>query len=138
MSCRGWICRLARGQIVGLIGPSGSGKSTLLQITGLLDNPSGGQIAIAGQAAETLGDGGRTRLRRLTVGFVYQFHHLLKEFSALENVMIPQQLAGKGAGAARKRAQALLDAVGLSHRLNHRPAKLSGTAAGGHRPRPGQ
>ena len=123
---RGVDLAIAKGQIVGLIGPSGSGKSTLLQITGLLDNPTGGTISIGGQSAETLGDAGRTRLRRTTVGFVYQFHHLLKEFSALENVMIPQQLAGASMAAAKTRAQSLLDAVGLSHRINHRPAKLSG------------
>ena len=123
---RGVDLSIAKGQIVGLIGPSGSGKSTLLQITGLLDNPSSGTITIGGASAETLGDAGRTRLRRTTVGFVYQFHHLLKEFSALENVMIPQQLAGKGRVAAQTRAQKLLESVGLSHRLHHRPAKLSG------------
>ena len=123
---RGADLAIAKGQIVGLIGPSGSGKSTLLQIAGLLDNPTSGTIAIAGARAEALDDGGRTRLRRTTVGFVYQFHHLLKEFSAVENVMIPQQLAGKSAAMAKARAQSLLEAVGLGHRLRHRPAKLSG------------
>ena len=123
---RGATLHLAKGEIVGLIGPSGAGKSTLLQIAGLLDAPSSGSVEVAGKAAHTLGERGRTLLRRTTLGFVYQFHHLLKEFSALENVMIPQQLAGTRPATAHARAKDLLTRVGLDHRLNHRPAKLSG------------
>lgn len=117
---------IERGQIVGLIGPSGSGKSTLLQIAGLLDSPTQGQIEIAGRTAQDLRDRERTLLRRDTLGFVYQFHHLLKEFSAWENVMMPQRLAGVSLAEARERAFYLLDKVGLGHRADHRPAKLSG------------
>ena len=117
---------IGRGQIIGLIGPSGSGKSTLLQIMGLLDNPTAGEILIAGQAASQLNDYQRTLIRRSHIGFVYQFHHLLKEFTALENVIIPQKIAGVSGHAARARARLLLNQVGLGHRLNHRPAKLSG------------
>lgn len=123
---KGATLHLAKGEIVGLIGPSGAGKSTLLQIAGLLDGPTSGIVRVAGKPAHTLNEQGRTLMRRGTLGFVYQFHHLLKEFSALENVMIPQQLAGAGAGEARKRAKDLLEKVGLGHRLDHRPAKLSG------------
>ena len=114
------------GELVAMVGASGSGKSTLLQICGLLDNPTSGEIDIAGEAVANLGDRARTRLRRGTIGFIYQFHHLLPEFTALENVILPQSVAGVGAGAARKRARDLLERVGLGHRLNHRPAKLSG------------
>ena len=117
---------IGRGQIVGLIGPSGSGKSTLLQIAGLLDAPTTGSIHIKGGVADDLNDRQRTLLRRDTVGFVYQFHHLLKEFSALENVMMPQRIAGVSDKQARIRAQELLGRVGLQERMHHRPAKLSG------------
>ena len=109
-----------------MVGMSGSGKSTLLQICGLLDNPTSGTLEIGGHGVESLSDRERTRLRRGTVGFVYQFHHLLPEFTALENVILPQSVAGVPAVAARARARMLLDRVGLGHRLDHRPGKLSG------------
>jgi lipoprotein-releasing system ATP-binding protein len=114
------------GQFVALLGPSGSGKSTLLQIAGLLEHSDGGEVYIEGQASGRLPDRDRTLLRRHKLGFVYQHHHLLPEFSALENVMMPQLLAGQGRRAARDRASELLGRFGLNHRLSHRPAKLSG------------
>jgi lipoprotein-releasing system ATP-binding protein len=117
---------LARGEAVALVAPSGAGKSTLLHIAGLLDRPTAGQVLIGGDAADGLDDGGRTRLRRDRIGFVYQFHHLLPEFSALENVALPQRAAARPRGEAEARARTLLDQVGLSHRLGHRPAELSG------------
>ncbi len=123
---RGANLTIEPGQILGLIGPSGSGKTTLLQIAGLLDVPTSGTVTIAGAAAEDLGDRARTLLRRDTVGFVYQFHHLLKEFNALENVMMPQRVAGIPQAQARARAEELLVRVGLQDRLTHRPAMLSG------------
>ncbi len=106
--------------------PSGAGKSTLLHIAGLLDVATAGAVRLVGQAASGLDDRARTRLRRDVVGFVYQFHHLLPEFSALENVALPQRAAGAGRVAAEARARELLEAVGLGHRLGHRPAELSG------------
>ena len=117
---------LRRGEMVALIGPSGSGKSTLLHITGMLEKPAGGEIVINGQATAALGDEAKTRIRRETMGFVYQYHHLLPEFSALENVVIPQMIAGKSRREAEPRAKALLERVGLGGRLDHRPGKLSG------------
>jgi lipoprotein-releasing system ATP-binding protein len=117
---------LAPGEVAALVAPSGAGKSTLLHIAGLLDQPTGGSVRLIGQEAGGLGDGARTRLRRETVGFVYQFHHLLPEFSALENVALPQRAAGAGRAAAEARARVLLGEVGLGHRLEHRPAELSG------------
>lgn len=117
---------LNAGEIVALVGPSGSGKSTLLQMIGLLDKPTSGQIAIEGKAVSKMDDESLTLLRRNTIGFVYQFHFLQAEFSAEENVMIPLMIAGVSKSAAKKRADALLDKMGLSHRLNHRPARLSG------------
>lgn len=114
------------GEIVALLGPSGSGKSTLLHIAGLLDAPTAGTIAIDGQNASRITDAGRTKLRRKTIGFVYQSHLLLPDFSALENVMLPQLIAGASVKDAGVRAAELLDAVGLSHRLKHRPGQLSG------------
>lgn len=123
---RGCDATILPGELVAMVGTSGSGKSTLLQICGLLDNPSSGTLEIAGQAVETLGDRARTRLRRGTVGFIYQFHHLLPEFTALENVILPQSVAGVASGEARERAKMLLERVGLGHRLGHRPGKLSG------------
>jgi len=123
---RGATLSIARGEIVALVAPSGAGKSTLLQIAGLLDAPDGGRVRIGGVAAEGLNDAGRTALRRTGIGFVYQFHHLLPEFSALENVMLPQFAAGVARAAAAARAAALLDSVGLAARVNHRPAELSG------------
>ncbi|BBK42856.1 lipoprotein-releasing system ATP-binding protein LolD 1 [Allostella vacuolata] len=123
---RGASLTLHAGEIVALVGPSGAGKSTLLHVAGLLEKPDGGSVQVDGRAAENLDDGERTRLRRDTIGFVYQFHHLLPEFSAVENVMIPQMVAGVARGAARTRARALLDRVGLLPRESHRPARLSG------------
>jgi lipoprotein-releasing system ATP-binding protein len=114
------------GDLVGLLGPSGAGKSTLLHVAGLLEMPDGGEVHIAGQACGALSDGARTELRRNEIGFVYQFHHLLPEFSALENVMLPQLIAGRSRRAARIRAAELIDAIGLSARSSHRPARLSG------------
>ncbi len=109
-----------------LVAPSGAGKSTLLHIAGLLDVPSSGTVRLIGGATAGLNDRTRTRLRRDSVGFVYQFHHLLPEFSAVENVALPQRAAGATRAAAADRARALLTAVGLEHRLDHRPAELSG------------
>ncbi len=123
---RGASLTLHAGEIVALVGPSGAGKSTLLHVAGLLEKPDGGSVQVDGRAAENLDDGERTRLRRDTIGFVYQFHHLLPEFSAVENVMIPQMVAGVARPAARTRARALLDRVGLLPREGHRPARLSG------------
>jgi lipoprotein-releasing system ATP-binding protein len=114
------------GELVALVGPSGAGKSSLLHMAGLLETPSGGEVLVAGRAASQLSDGERTRLRREFIGFVYQAHHLLPEFTALENVMIPQRIAGIGRGAARARATELLQQMGLALRLEHRPAQLSG------------
>lgn len=117
---------LHRGEMVALIGPSGSGKSTLLHITGMLEKAVGGEIAIAGKVMNALGDDAKTAARRQTMGFVYQHHHLLPEFSALENVIIPQMIAGKSRKDATPRAIDLLTRVGLAKRLDHRPGKLSG------------
>ncbi len=114
------------GEIVGLIGPSGAGKSSLLHIAGLLEKPTAGEVVIAGQNCNILDDAARTRIRRIGIGFVYQFHHLLPEFSALENVMIPQLIANTPKEDAIKRAKDLLGRMGLSHRISHRPAELSG------------
>ena len=123
---KGVSLQVAPGEIVALLGQSGSGKSTLLHIAGLLEQAERGEVIIGGLAAGRLGDGARTRLRRETIGFVYQFHHLLPEFSALENVMMPMLVAGHARSRARKRAAALLDRLGLAARLSHRPARLSG------------
>ncbi len=114
------------GEIVGLVGQSGAGKSSLLHIAGLLEKPSAGQVVIAGQQCNHLDDEARTRIRRIGVGFVYQFHHLLPEFSALENVVIPQLIAATPKADAEKRAKDLLGRLGLSHRISHRPSELSG------------
>ena len=123
---RGVDLALAAGQLVALVGPSGSGKSTLLHIAGLLERPSAGRVWMEGQAVDDLPDRERTRLRREKIGFVYQFHHLLADFSALENVMLPQLFAGASPAAARARAEALLRRLGLGARLRHRPGRLSG------------
>jgi lipoprotein-releasing system ATP-binding protein len=123
---RGADLRVAPGEIVALVAPSGAGKSTLLQIAGLLDRADGGRVRIGGRDATALDDAARTALRRAAIGFVYQFHHLLPEFSALENVMLPQLAAGVARTAAADRARTLLASVGLSEREGHRPAELSG------------
>ena len=115
-----------RGEMVALLGPSGSGKSTLLQAAGLLEGGWTGHIALAGRPAAGLDDAGRTALRRDRLGFVYQFHHLLPDFSALENVMLPQLVAGTRPAEAEARARQLLVALGLGARLAHRPSQLSG------------
>jgi lipoprotein-releasing system ATP-binding protein len=117
---------LAAGETAALVAPSGAGKSTLLHIAGLLDVPSSGSVRLAGQEASAMGDRERTRLRRDMVGFVYQFHHLLPEFTAVENVALPQRAAGVARSEAVSRAAELLGEVGLSHRLEHRPAEMSG------------
>ena len=117
---------ISRGELVALVGPSGAGKSTLLHVAGLLEYPDGGDVTIAGSSCAGLPDDSRTDLRRTQIGFIYQFHHLLPEFSALENVMIPRMVAGEGRRAARTKASELIEAVGLTSRATHRPAKLSG------------
>jgi lipoprotein-releasing system ATP-binding protein len=114
------------GEVVALVGQSGSGKSSLLHIAGLLEKPTSGEVFIAGQECTTLDDKARTRIRRIGVGFVYQFHHLLPEFSALENVVMPQLIAGASQSEAETRARDLLGRLKLSHRLEHRPAEMSG------------
>jgi len=114
------------GQIVGLLGPSGSGKSSLLHAAGLLERPTAGQILIQGQDCGALSDAARTQIRLSTIGFVYQFHHLLPEFSAIDNVALPALIAGKTRKVALARAADLLGQLGLSGRLNHQPAQLSG------------
>ncbi|MGE3829482.1 MAG: ABC transporter ATP-binding protein, partial [Parvibaculaceae bacterium] len=114
------------GEIVALVGQSGSGKSSLLHIAGLLEAPTRGDVIIAGQNCTALDDTARTRIRRIGIGFIYQFHHLLPEFSALENVMMPQLIAGATRADAVARARDLLTRLGLAARLEHRPAELSG------------
>ena len=117
---------LAAGELVALVGPSGAGKSSLLHMAGLLEAPSAGEIVIAGAPASSLTDAERTRIRRDTIGFVYQAHHLLPEFTALENVVIPQLIAGKRRKDAEAEAARLLTMMGLENRLTHRPSQLSG------------
>jgi lipoprotein-releasing system ATP-binding protein len=114
------------GQSVALIAPSGSGKSTLLQIAGLLEKPDAGEVYINAQGTVDLDDEARTRLRRLSIGFIYQSHHLLPEFTALENVMLPQLIRGLSKAEASKRGTELLSYLGLAERLTHRPSELSG------------
>ncbi|MCF6327808.1 MAG: ABC transporter ATP-binding protein [Devosiaceae bacterium] len=118
--------KVMQGEMVALVAPSGAGKSTLLHLGGLLDRAQQGEINICGQATNSLGDRARTLMRRSAVGFVYQFHHLLPEFSALENIAIPQMIAGKSLKEAQKRAQTLLEILGVGPRSSHRPTELSG------------
>ena len=123
---RGIDLTVAKGEIVALLGPSGSGKSTLLQAVGLLEGGFEGSIRIAGQEAAQLSNDGRTSLRRDCIGFVYQFHHLLPDFTAQENVVLPQLVRDTTMAAAEERAASLLGSLGLAHRLTHRPSQLSG------------
>lgn len=123
---RGAELEVRPGEIVALVGPSGAGKSTLLQIAGLLEKPDEGEVYLAGEPCTKLSDDRRTALRRSHLGFVYQYHHLLPEFSALENVVLPQMVAGLSHGQAAQRGRALLEKLGLGHRFDHRPGQLSG------------
>ena len=123
---RGVDLELREGEIVALVGPSGAGKSTLLHIAGLLEKPDAGEVSICGESSRVFDDDARTRMRRHNIGFVYQYHHLLPEFSALENILIPQIIAGFDRGQARARAMELLDWMDLGDRASHRPGKLSG------------
>jgi lipoprotein-releasing system ATP-binding protein len=123
---RGVDLHVGAGEIVALLGPSGSGKSTLLQAVGLLEGGFGGSIRIAGEQVAKLDSDGRTRVRRDKLGFVYQFHHLLPDFNATENVVLPQLIRDRTHAEANARATALLSALGLGHRLTHRPSQLSG------------
>jgi lipoprotein-releasing system ATP-binding protein len=123
---RGVDLTLEPGEMVALVAPSGAGKSTLLHLSGLLEAPESGEVFIGEYATSTMSEAERTRLRRFEIGFVYQFHHLLPEFSALENVILPQRIAGLDPGEAAQRAEEVLAFLGLGHRLYHRPAELSG------------
>ncbi len=123
---RGATLEVARGEVVALVAPSGAGKSTLLHIAGMLDTPDEGSVALGGRNMIGLGDRARTEARRAEVGFIYQFHHLLPEFSALENIVLPQLANGIEKAAAEARARELLETVGIAPRADHRPAALSG------------
>lgn len=123
---RGVDLAVGGGEIVALLGPSGSGKSTMLQAIGLLEGGFGGSIRLCGVEVTGEGNDGRTTLRREKLGFVYQFHHLLPDFSAIENVILPQLILGKTQAEARARAESLLTSLGLGHRLDHKPSQLSG------------
>ena len=126
---RGVDLRVKAGEVVALVAPSGAGKSTLLHMAGLLDIPDAGDVILGGQSMQGLNDAKRTGLRRDDIGFVYQFHHLLPEFTSLENIVLPQLAAGIGRKAAHERALDLLDRVGVAKRAVHRPAALSGGEA---------
>ncbi|PTX56626.1 lipoprotein-releasing system ATP-binding protein [Litoreibacter ponti] len=123
---RGVDLTVAPGEVVAMVAPSGAGKSTLLHIAGLLDTPDGGRVVIGGNDLTGKGDRARTAARRSEIGFVYQFHHLLPEFTAVENIVLPQLAAGVARGAAQTRALELLDTVGIKPRADHRPGELSG------------
>jgi lipoprotein-releasing system ATP-binding protein len=123
---RGVNLDVGEGEIVALVGPSGAGKSTLLHVAGLLERPNKGEIFIAGAACSNANDEERTRIRRENIGFVYQYHHLLAEFSALENIAMPQIIAGRPKHAALQRSRELLKRLGLEDRAHHRPGRLSG------------
>jgi lipoprotein-releasing system ATP-binding protein len=123
---KGADLELWAGQSVALIAPSGAGKSTLLHIAGLLEKPDRGEVRVDGEDTTQMSDAGRTALRRSQIGFIYQFHHLLPEFSALENVVLPQLIRGLAQAEARARAMQLLGYLGLDHRANHRPGEMSG------------
>ncbi|PZW43590.1 lipoprotein-releasing system ATP-binding protein [Humitalea rosea] len=123
---RGADLSIFAGEIVALVAPSGTGKSTLLHLAGLLERPDAGEVFVQGRAAGTLDDGGRTAIRRSTIGFVYQAHHLLPEFTALENIALPQMAAGVARKPAEARGRELLAAFGLEARADHRPGRLSG------------
>ncbi|KEQ06825.1 MULTISPECIES: ABC transporter ATP-binding protein [Pseudorhizobium] len=117
---------LRSGETVALVAPSGTGKSTLLHLAGLLEHPDGGEVVVNGRSCNGLSDDERTAIRRSDIGFVYQFHHLLPEFTALENIMMPQLIAGLGQAEAKERAAQLLDYMRIGHRADHRPTELSG------------
>ena len=123
---RGVNLQINRGEAVALLGPSGCGKTTLLQIAGLLENPSSGEVIVDGQTVASTADDYRTGLRRTKLGFVYQFHHLLPDFTALENLLLPQYVAGVAKDKAKARAEELLKSVNLSKRMTHYPSQLSG------------
>jgi lipoprotein-releasing system ATP-binding protein len=123
---RGASLTIGRGELVAMVAPSGAGKSTLLHVAGLLEWPDGGDVLVDGKSCGAMNDDGRTATRRNEIGFVYQFHHLLPEFSALENVAMPKMIAGMAKAAARDNAMDQLEAVGLRERASHRPARLSG------------
>jgi len=123
---RGTSLSVARGEVVALVGPSGAGKSTLLHIAGLLERPDTGRVLMLGEDCGMLTDDARTAIRRSRLGFVYQYHHLLPEFSALENIVLPQMIGGVSKAAASERARELLKSLGLADRASHRPGQLSG------------
>ncbi len=126
MILRGASLKVRRGEVVALVGPSGAGKSTLLQIAGLLEPANAGEVEVGGIACSRLSDNRRTEIRRHRLGFIYQFHHLLPEFSAIENIMVPQMIAGLPKAEAHLRSYELLEMMALEERADHRPAQLSG------------